>query len=392
MVNTGNKNTTIRKNNITSILQLIYKEPLSVAMIAKKLDLSKPAVINILSEMEQANLVENVAENKNNTSKWRRTSYLISNKAGVIMVIYFAPTYIKIVFSYLNGTILDEILLEDKEFIDNKDLEEIIEIVNKYKNKLKNQNLELILTLVAVAAQVNKHTEEIENSFKFNKLKQTSIKAFFEKNIDSKVVFKNDINLAIIGEKEYNTVKKSFNNALLIYIDSGIGGAILNENKVLDGELGKAAEFGLIEVHDDFGNKVYFDLLCSINSIKKQIKYQQSIGTITILKEGFRFKDVLKAFNENDNLVHEIVRKSAYKTAEVINNLQIIFNYQQILIGGRIKKFGEKYLNWITEKLNFKNNEFKVNFTNFDDESVVLGAIYEAASYAFSELIFNKGE
>lgn len=392
MVNTGNKNTTIRKNNITSILQLIYKEPLSVAMIAKKLDLSKPAVINILSEMEQANLVENVAENKNNTSKWRRTSYLISNKAGVIMVIYFAPTYIKIVFSYLNGTILDEILLEDKEFIDNKDLEEIIEIVNKYKNKLKNQNLELILTLVAVAAQVNKHTEEIENSFKFNKLKQTSIKAFFEKNIDSKVVFKNDINLAIIGEKEYNTVKKSFNNALLIYIDSGIGGAILNENKVLDGELGKAAEFGLIEVHDDFGNKVYFDLLCSINSIKKQIKYQQSIGTNTILKEGFRFKDVLKAFNENDNLVHEIVRKSAYKTAEVINNLQIIFNYQQILIGGRIKKFGEKYLNWITEKLNFKNNEFKVNFTNFDDESVVLGAIYEAASYAFSELIFNKGE
>lgn len=392
MVNTGNKNTTIRKNNITSILQLIYKEPLSVAMIAKKLDLSKPAVINILSEMEQANLVENVAENKNNTSKWRRTSYLISNKAGVIMVIYFAPTYIKIVFSYLNGTILDEILLEDKEFIDNKDLEEIIEIVNKYKNKLKNQNLELILTLVAVAAQVNKHTEEIENSFKFNKLKQTSIKAFFEKNIDSKVVFKNDINLAIIGEKEYNTVKKSFNNALLIYIDSGIGGAILNENKVLDGELGKAAEFGLIEVHDDFGNKVYFDLLCSINSIKKQIKYQQSIGTNTILKEGFRFKDVLKAFNENDNLVHEIVRKSAYKTAEVINNLQIIFNYQQILIGGRIKKFGEKYLNWITEKLNFKNNEFKVNFTNFDDESVVLGAIYEAASYAFNELIFNKGE
>lgn len=392
MVNTGNKNTTIRKNNISSILKLIYKEPLSVAMIAKKLDLSKPAVINILSDMEQADLVENVAENKNNTSKWRRTSYLISNKAGVIMVIYFAPTYIKIVFSYLNGTILDEILLEDKEFIDNKDLKGIIEIVNKYKTKLKNQNLELILTLVAVAAQVNKHTEEIENSFKFNKLKQTSIKAFFEKNIDSKVIFKNDINLAIIGEREYNTSKKSFNNALLIYIDSGIGGAILNENKVLDGELGKAAEFGLIEVYDDFGNKVYFDLLCSINSIKKQIKYQQSIGTNTILKEGFRFKDVVKAFDENDDLVLEIVKKSAYKTAEVINNLQIIFNYQQILIGGRIKKFGEKYLNWVTEKLNFKNNEFKVNFTNFDDESVVLGAIYEAANYAFNELIFNKGE
>src|SRR5690554_2908451 len=199
----GIKNTGIRENNIESILRLLYTKQLSATHIAKALKLSKTAVFKILSEMEGMNLVENIADSDNENEKYKRTLYAIKQEAGILGVVEFGSTYIKIVFSYLNGEIFDETILEDKEFLNLDDLNKICTIILNKKKQFETDTRSIISIIVSAPGQINKFTDEIENSVKFNLIKDVPVRAFFEEKLKLNVILKNDINLAIIGEQHY---------------------------------------------------------------------------------------------------------------------------------------------------------------------------------------------
>lgn len=379
----GVKNTGIRERNIESILRLLYTKKLSATHIAKELKLSKTAGFKIISEMESMNLVENLADNGDENEKYKRTLYTIKKEAGILGVIEFGSTYIKIVFSYLNGQIFDETTIEEREFLTLDDLNEVSKIILNKKAQFETDVTKLIAVVVSTPGQINKFKEEIENSVKFKAVKDINIKAYFEENLQTHIMLKNDINLAIIGEQYYGNVERIADNGILIYIDSGMGGAILNENKIIDGDFGYAAEFGLVSTYDQFGNNLVYDLICSINSIKKQIAYQKMVGKNTQISEPFRYRHVVKAFYEKDEVVLNVVQYTAHKIGELISNLTYIFNYQRFFIGGRIKALGQQYLDWVYEGVDKNIKDINIKYTTLGDENIIYGAIHTGLTYAF---------
>jgi len=383
MTATGTKNTGIRETNIESILRLLYTKNMSATHIAKELKLSKTAVFKILSEMEGMHLVENLAGNGDDNEKYKRTLYAIKQEAGILGVVEFGSTYIKIVFSYLNGQIFDETILEDREFLTLDDLNEISLIILNKKNQFESDTCKIISIIVSAPGQINKFSDEIENSVKFKLVKDIPVRSFFEEKLSLNVILKNDINLAIIGEQHYGKTERIAENGILIYVDSGMGGAILNENKIIEGDYGYAAEFGLISTYDQFGNSMVYDLICSINSIKKQIAYQQYMGKTTEVDVKFRYRDVVKAFYNQDSVVYEVVKYTAHKLGELISNLSYIFNYQQFFIGGRIKALGQQYLDWVNEGIDTKIKDLRIKFTTLGDENIIYGAIHVGVTHAF---------
>lgn len=384
MTANGVKNTGIRENNIESILNLLYTKNLSATHIAKALKLSKTAVFKILLEMEHMNLVENLAVNGDENEKYKRTLYTIKQEAGILGVLEFGSTYIKIVFSYLNGQIFDETIIEDREFLTLDDLNDISKVILNKKAQFETDVCKIISIIVSTPGQINKFKDEIENSVKFKLIKEIPIRAFFEEKLNIKVMLKNDINLAIIGEKHFGKSERIADNGILIYIDSGMGGAILNENNIIEGDFGYAAEFGLISTYDQFGNNIVYDLICSINSIKKQIAYQHFMGKQTQLPPTFRYRQVVKAFYDKDPVVLEIVKYTAYKIGELISNLSYIFNYQQFFIGGRIKALGDQYLEWVNEAIDKSIKQISIKYTTLGDENIIYGAIHMGVTNAFS--------
>lgn len=384
MTANGVKNTGIRENNIESILNLLYTKNLSATHIAKALKLSKTAVFKILLEMEHMNLVENLAVNGDENEKYKRTLYTIKQEAGILGVLEFGSTYIKIVFSYLNGQIFDETIIEDREFLTLDDLNDISKVILNKKAQFETDVCKIISIIVSTPGQINKFKDEIENSVKFKLIKEIPIRAFFEEKLNIKVMLKNDINLAIIGEKHFGKSERIADNGILIYIDSGMGGAILNENNIIEGDFGYAAEFGLISTYDQFGNNIVYDLICSINSIKKQIAYQHFMGKQTQLPPTFRYRHVVKAFYDKDPVVLEIVKYTAYKIGELISNLSYIFNYQQFFIGGRIKALGDQYLEWVNEAIDKSIKQISIKYTTLGDENIIYGAIHMGVTNAFS--------
>lgn len=384
MTANGVKNTGIRENNIESILHLLYTKNLSATHIAKALKLSKTAVFKILLEMEHMNLVENLAINGDDNEKYKRTLYTIKQEAGILGVLEFGSTYIKIVFSYLNGQIFDETIIEDREFLTLDDLNEISTIILNKKAQFETDVCKMISVIVSTPGQINKFKDEIENSVKFKRIKEIPIRAFFEERLNLTVMLKNDINLAIIGEKHFGKMERIADNGILIYIDSGMGGAILNENNIIEGDFGYAAEFGLISTYDQFGNNIVYDLICSINSIKKQIAYQHFMGKQTQLPPTFRYRHVVKAFYDKDPVILEVVKYTAHKIGELISNLSYIFNYQQFFIGGRIKALGDQYLEWVNEAIDKNIKQISIKYTTLGDENIIYGAIHIGVTNAFS--------
>src|SRR5690606_2002087 len=156
---------------------------LSATHIAKALKLSKTAVFKILSEMEGMNLVENLAESDNENEKYKRTLYAIKQEAGILGVVEFGSTYIKIVFSYLNGEIFDETIIEDREFLNLDDLNEICTIILNKKKQFETDTRSIISIIVSAPGQINKFTDEFENSVKFNLIKDVPVRAIFVDNL-----------------------------------------------------------------------------------------------------------------------------------------------------------------------------------------------------------------
>lgn len=385
----GFTHTEIRKINIESILKLLSKEYLSASQIAKKMQISKTAVIKILSEMESFSLVKNMASVDGDKQRYQRTSYAISEKAGVICVIDFGSIYVKIVFATLDGTIIFDQYLDDKEFLDLETLNQIVDIIKKAQKDLLTEDQKLLLSIISAPGQINRIEEEIHNSPKFVKVKDIKIKAFFESKLNMSVTLKNDTNLAIVGEIKRGQYQ-SIEDGMLIYIDAGIGGSILNKGKVIEGETGFAGEFGLMTTYDRFGNKVYIDSLCSINGIANQIRYRQLIGEVGMIKnDNFKFEDIKNALVNDDEIVTDIVKYTAVKIGEMINNLSNILDFKKFYIGGRIKQFGSIYLNWINGEIKTQNHDIDVSYTKLEDDAMIYGAIDLGQSKAF-ELISNR--
>lgn len=379
------RNTTIREKNIEAILNLLFEENLSASQIARKLKLSKTAVSNILTEMEEINLVSNIANNGADLDKYQRSLYAINKTFAAIAIIEFGSVYINIAFAYLNGEVFMKEKISDQEFLD---LNSLNIVVDKYEEMKKTipSNVHVPVCVISSPGQINRYTDDIINSVKFNKIAEINIRTWFSEKFKIPIILKNDMNLAIIGETELSANDKAINNALLVYIDSGIGGAIINNGKLVDGDDGFAAEFGLIKTFDNFGNHLYYDLICSINSIKSKISYRKNLGEKTIISDGFRYRDVVEAFHQEDELTVDVVKYTAKKIGQLISDLYNIFNYRNIYIGGRIKLMGEKYLNIVKENINKDLDSINLEYTRYDDESIFYGAIILGSKYIFKNI------
>lgn len=375
----GVKQEDIRERNLKIVLDKLRDDKLSITDLAKLLNLSKPAVSNILSEMlEQSIIVECPIKNG------KKTNFQINNKVGISAIVSFGSTYIKIVIIDVSGNKLFQHIIEDCEFVEKVHLEEVVTIINNYVESSCHSTI--LSLVVSVAAKVNFNTEEYIKSVKFKELKDFSIKNYFKETICEETHIFNDINLYMLGEDFVNP-KTTGGNFILIHIDSGIGGAIMINNEAFVGENGYAGEFGLTKTFDSFGNIRFLADVASTNAIKATIGYRKLIGEKTLLADKFKLKDVVSAYKQEDSMVTEIVLGTAKNISIIIDNLSNSLDIKTFLISGRIRLFGEKYLNEVKK---YVSEHVDVYFTDLDDEAIEIGASKAVLEHAFNFLLSER--
>lgn len=171
-----------------------------------------------------------------------------------------------------------------------------------------------------------------------------------EKYKNVKINVANDAKCAAIAEKKYGILKQ-YNNAIMLTIGTGIGGAIFYNGKMLKGENSSAFEIGHIIINKNgkkcsCNSRGCFEAYASIGNLRKEVKEKLGIKReIT----GIELLGMLKNADK-DEILKEILDEYIENLSIGIASISNIFEPEAIVLGGSIVY----YKDIILEKLNHK--------------------------------------
>lgn len=191
--------------------------------------------------------------------------------------------------------------------------------------------------------------------------KDVNLRAEIENAIGIPTFIENDANVMALGEKEISKIE---GNCIAFALGTGVGGGIIINNEILNGENYFAGELGHIIIHDEenarlcgCGNRGCLEAYASGNAIAK-IAREEITKHDTIIPElvnsnieEITARIVAMAANEGDKLAIDIFNKAAKDLAKGIKIVVDLTGITQILIGGKVAKVGAFFYDAIRENL-----------------------------------------
>ena len=216
-------------------------------------------------------------------------------------------------------------------------------------------------------------------------LKNYSIVEELNKKINIPIKIKNDAKAAALAENKYGCLK-NYNRSLFLTLGTGIGGAVIINNKLLDtGEL-PGLEIGHMVIDKNgikcnCGRKGCFERYASMkafkNNLRESLGYNQNVS-------GKELLSIINNTNKNDEnykKIEKVKREYIENLALGIANLVNIFEPEAIGIGGSFVYFSEVLLEdlkrEILEKdlLFNKRKEINIKTAVLGNEAGLIGAI-----------------
>lgn len=379
--NLGKNQSYARKINSKLVISKLRNSDKSATVLVDELNLSNSAMSSILKGLElQGAIIPSYSISA--SGKGRKQIYYTLNKDyGVFAIVCLSNNRYKIILSNLK----EEILIKEEREINGYDITIIYEIILTIKNMLAKEeyrDLPLKNIFIAIPGKVNSITGEIQLSKHFDKSlfdEDNKISKLFETHFNTSVIIRNDINLAIIGEKRSGALVNS-KNALLLYVDNGIGASMIFNNEFYNGSNGYAGEVGLMRT-TFHGQENALDEFVSLRSIKEYI-YQKT-------NKKLKTNEVITLYN-NDKEIHDYINETAHLLGKKLKDILELLNISQIVIQGRICGFKEDYLNCIREEMNKSNNQYDIQFSKLNGDSIFIGAMSEAVDYLIDDIISNN--
>ena len=280
-----------------------------------------------------------------------------------------------------NGKILEKTEKRLKGIV-TKEVKKVIEetIIENFEKFQKEYKIEEMG--IAIPGTVTKNM--VVKSVNLG-LKNYNIVEGLNKKINIQIKIKNDAKAAALAENKYGCLK-NYNRSLFLTLGTGIGGAVIINNKLLDtGEL-PGLEIGHMVIDKNgikcnCGRKGCFERYASMkafkNNLRESLGYSQNVS-------GKELLSIINNTNKNDEnykKIEKVKREYIENLALGIANLVNIFEPEAIGIGGSFVYFSEVLLEdlkkEILEKdlLFNKRKEINIKTAVLGNEAGLIGAI-----------------
>lgn len=245
-----------------------------------------------------------------------------------------------------NGHIVEKfekrLMAKEKENI-KKSIEDYI--IENVKKLLQNYNISEIG--IAVPGTVSNQIIVKSVNLKVNNY---HLVENLKKVIDLPIKIRNDAKCAAIAESKIGSLK-DYKRSLFLTIGTGIGGAVIINNKLLDTGDFPGCEFGHMIVQKDgikcnCGKNGCFERYASMKALKTNLRKTLGLDERT---RGEELLDIIRK-NPHDEKINKIIDEYIEYLSIGISNLVNIFEPEAIGIGGSFVYFSDVLL----EKL--KNN------------------------------------
>lgn len=280
-----------------------------------------------------------------------------------------------------NGKILEKIekklkgiiTKEVKKVIENT----IVEAVDKFKKEYK-------ITEIGIAIPGTVTKETVVKSVNLG-LKNYKIIEELQKKINMPIKIKNDAKCAAIAESKYGSLK-DYKRVLFLTLGTGIGGAVIIDNKLLDtGDL-PGCEIGHMVIEKNglecnCGRKGCFEKYASMNAFKNNLRNVLGFDESVSGKELLALIKNTKKEDKNYKLIEKVKKEYIENLSMGIANLVNIFEPEAIGIGGSFVYFGEVLLDDLKNELVSKNllfnprKDINIQTAVLGNEAGIIGAI-----------------
>lgn len=243
------------------------------------------------------------------------------------------------------------VIEKSEKRIIEKDRKNIKSIIEKYiTEKVRNTIKENEITEIGIAIPGTISNEKVIKSVNLG-LKNYPIVKKLQENINLPIKIANDCRCAAIAENKYGALKK-YSREVFITLGTGIGGAVIINNKVLDtGDL-PGCEFGHMIIQKNgieckCGKRGCFEKYASMKAFKDNLR--KELG----LNEKARGQDLLNIIRKNqDNpKIKKVINDYIDNLSIGISNIVNIFEPEVIGIGGSFVYFSDILLDKLKDNI-----------------------------------------
>lgn len=272
------KTSSVKHSNRSSILsQIMAHQFISRKQVASVLGLSPAAVSNIVDELIRENLVvEGVAGEASSKGGRRPISLTINPDAGRILSVVFRLRNPQVAVCDMVGRILDSRSYEEQEFEGTRQMAQTLfqdmrQLIDEAGGSSKFVGAGLSVPGI------------VQNGMILNSpelgLVNSGLAAELEEAIEIPVYIDKDVYMNALGEN-WKGAGQKYSNFVTVTIGTGIGSAMIIDNKVYRGAGGMAGEIGYLSTsmdaldqgpfqYTDFG---YFERRASVNALREEMR------------------------------------------------------------------------------------------------------------------------
>ena len=224
----------------------------------------------------------------------------------------------------------------------------VVSIADSVKLLLKENNVaerEVKSVCLGVPGTVNPFTGIINEAPNLG-IKNYNIKRALSKYFTIPVLIENDVNLAGLGIKKIE-LKDKVNNMLVVFVGTGIGGALFFDGKIYRGSSFFAGEIGHMKVDSKGGFSISkkhstFELNAArpamVNAIKKDLQKgkKSELKEYKSSKKALKSKKLAAAVKANDPVATKHIAKASASIGTVIGSVTTLLNLDTIVMGGGV--------------------------------------------------------
>ena len=272
-------------------------------------------------------------------------------------------------------------------------INKLIEAINKYIKEQDFKKEEILGIGLGVPGVMDTKAGVITYS---NNLQwyDLPIVDLIEKGTGLKVKITNDANAAALGEAKYGAGKK-YKNIIMITLGTGVGGGIIIDGKIFEGNLGKGAELGhSVLVLDgeqcSCGRKGCFEAYASATALIRDTKRamdKNKKSKCWEISEKLGKVDARVAFEAEragDEVGHQLVENYVKYLGEGCLNYFNIFRPEALILSGGIANEGEYLLSRLRKYFEDRNYGFQgtpkvdllVSELGYDSGKIGAGALF----------------
>lgn len=226
---------------------------------------------------------------------------------------------------------------------DNPD--QIVETVGEIVRELSDPDT-LDTVGVAVAAFLNRERTHVYFSPNIT-WPDFPVKSRLEDVLSRRVVVENDANAA--GWAEYQCgAGADARSLIMLTLGTGVGGAIIEDGRLLIGAFGAGGELGHLVVEPDgkpcgCGNRGCLEQYASGTALMEQMRHRAG-------DESMSSEDALRLFESGDSGAREVFHELADVIAKAMTSLVAMMDPEVVVVGGGVAKAGAPLVDLISER------------------------------------------